>query len=66
MVCADLRLAQTDRQLAGAFARRLATATDTETFKREQHLWPSTVPDPCGAPPCVAQAYRARLESLAQ
>jgi hypothetical protein len=66
MVCADLRLAELDRQLAGVFARRLATATDPDAFKREQRLWLATVRDACGAPPCVAQAYRARLELLAQ
>lgn len=66
MVCADLRLAELDRQLADAFGRRLASAADPEAVKLEQRQWLTTVRDACDSPPCVAQAYRTRLELLAK
>jgi hypothetical protein len=66
MVCADLRLAELDRQLADAFGRRLAAAADPESVKREQRQWLAAVRYACDTPPCVAQAYRTRLELLAK
>lgn len=63
-ICASPSLAESDSQLAQAFAAATSRTVDKVGLRKDQNKWRATVRDKCRSDECVANAYRERTRAL--
>lgn len=63
-ICASPSLAESDSQLAQAFAATTSRTADKVGLRKDQNKWRTTVRDKCRSDECIANAYRERTRAL--
>lgn len=63
-ICASPSLAESDSQLAQAFAAATSRTVDKAGLRKDQNKWRVTVRDKCSSDECIADAYVTRTRAL--
>lgn len=63
-ICASPSLAESDSQLAQAFAAAASRTVDKAGLRKDQNKWRTTVRDTCRSDECIANAYGVRTRAL--